>query len=169
MAVISQRLADFTARLSLGQMPPAVPLRAKHLLLDALGCAFAARREEFAARIAASVARLAGAGPRRVIGMPHRLPLRDAALVNGMLMHGLDYDDTHAAGILHVTVSTFPAALAAAAHVGASGAALLTAYIAGVETGARIASRGEGRPAPGGLPPDGRSRRLRFDAWSPAA
>lgn len=137
---ISERLADFTAALSLGAVPDAVVLRAKHLLLDAIGCAFAAREEAFAKRIAASIVKLAGEGPRGVVGMAHRLPLRDAALVNGMLMHGLDYDDTHAAGVLHLTVSTFPAALATAAQVGASGAELLAAYIAGVETGARIAS-----------------------------
>lgn len=137
---ISERLADFTAALSLGAVPEGVALRAKHLLLDALGCAFAAREEAFAQRMAGSVARLAGEGPRGVVGMAHRLPLRDAALVNGMLMHGLDYDDTHAAGVLHLTVSTFPAALGTAAQAGASGAELLLAYIAGVETGARIAA-----------------------------
>jgi 2-methylcitrate dehydratase PrpD len=141
---VSERLADFTLGLSLGEIPASVSLRARHLLLDAIGCAFAAREEEFAAQIAASVARLAGAGPRGVIGMAHRLPLRDAALVNGMLMHGLDYDDTHAAGVLHLTVSTFPAALATAAHLRASGAELLSAYIAGVEAGARIASVAKG-------------------------
>jgi 2-methylcitrate dehydratase PrpD len=140
MALISERLADFASRLSLHEIPPPVKLRAKHLLLDAIGCAFAARNEEFAVRIAGSVAKLAGPGPRRVVGLAHRLPLRDAALVNGMLMHGLDYDDTHAAGIIHLTVSTFPAGLAVAAHAGASGAELLAAYIAGVEAGARIAS-----------------------------
>jgi 2-methylcitrate dehydratase PrpD len=139
-SAISERLADFTAALSLGAVPDSVVLRAKHLLLDAVGCAFAAREEAFAKRIAASVAKLAGEGPRGVVGMAHRLALRDAAVVNGMLMHGLDYDDTHAAGVLHLTVSTFPAALGTAAHVGASGAELLVAYIAGVETGARIAS-----------------------------
>jgi 2-methylcitrate dehydratase PrpD len=138
--MISEQLAAFAAGLSLGKVPEPVRLRSKYLILDAIGCAFAARREDFAARIAGSVARLAGAGPRRVIGMAHRLPLRDAALVNGMLMHGLDYDDTHAAGVLHLTVSTLPAALAAGAHAGATGAELLTAYIAGVEAGARIAS-----------------------------
>ena len=143
-SAISERLADFTLGLSLAAIPAGVALRAKHLLLDAIGCAFAAREEEFAARIAASVARLAGPGPRGVIGMAQRLPLRDAAVVNGMLMHGLDYDDTHAAGVLHLTVSTFPAALATAAHLGASGAALLAAYIAGVEAGARIASAAKG-------------------------
>jgi hypothetical protein len=113
-------------------------------------------------RIAGSVAKLAGPGARRVVGMAHRLPLRDAAIVNGMLMHGLDYDDTHAAGVIHLTVSTFPAGLATAAHVGASGAELLTAYVAGV-SGARIASVVKERPAPGGLPPHRRGGRLRFE------
>jgi len=139
-ATISERLGDFAAGFVLGDAPQAVLLRAKHLLLDAIGCAFAAREQDFARRIAGSVAKLAGPGPRGVLGMSQRLPLRDAALVNGMLMHGLDYDDTHAAGVLHLTVSTFPAALATAAHVGASGAELLAAYIVGVESGARIAS-----------------------------
>ena len=141
---ISERLADFAAGLALGDVPDGVAQRAKHLLLDAIGCAFAAREEAFARRIAASVARLAGSGPRGVVGMAHRLPLRDAALVNGMLMHGLDYDDTHAAGIVHLTVSTFPAGLATAAQLGVSGAELLVAYIAGVEAGARIASVAKG-------------------------
>jgi len=141
---ISERLADFTLGLSLARIPVGVALRAKHLLLDAIGCAFAARREAFAERIAASVARFAGPGARGVIGMAQRLPLRDAALVNGALLHGLDYDDTHAAGIIHLTVSTFPAALGTAAQVGASGAGLLAAYIAGVEAGARIASVAKG-------------------------
>lgn len=140
LPAISERLADFTLGLSLEQVPASVALRAKHLLLDAIGCAFAARREDFAGRIAASIARLAGPGPRGVIGMGRRLPLRDAAMANGALLHGLDYDDTHAAGVLHLTVATFPTALGVAANAGASGAALLAAYIAGVETGARIAS-----------------------------
>jgi 2-methylcitrate dehydratase PrpD len=141
---ISERLADFTLGLALEAIPARVALRAKHLMLDAIGCAFAARREEFAGRIAGSVARLAGPAvapyARGVIGFTERLPLRDAALVNGALLHGLDYDDTHAAGIIHLTVSAFPAALGVAAQVGASGRDLLAAYIAGVEAGARIAA-----------------------------
>jgi len=83
MAFISEQLADFTAGLGLAQVPGAVALRAKHLILDAIGCGFAARKEDFAVRIAASVAKLAGEGPRRTLGMAHRLPLRDAAVVNG--------------------------------------------------------------------------------------
>ena len=136
---ISQQLGDFVAALCLTDVPQAVVTRAKYLMLDAIGCAYAAREEEFAKRIAASVARLAGDGPRGVIGMPLRLPMRDAAVINGMLMHGLDYDDTHAAGVTHLTVSTLPAALASAAQLGSSGTQMLIAYIAGVEAGARLA------------------------------
>jgi len=136
---ISQQLAEFAAALNLTDVPQAVVTRAKYLMLDAIGCAYAAREEEFATRIATSVARLAGDGPRGVVGMPLRLPMRDAAVINGMLMHGLDYDDTHAAGVTHLTVSTLPAALASAAQYGSSGAQMLVAYIAGVEVGARLA------------------------------
>ena len=32
-----------------------------------------------------------------------RLSARDAAVMNGYLCHGLDYDDTHVAGIIHAT------------------------------------------------------------------
>jgi len=137
---ISEQLAGFAAGLDCGGVPERVALRAKHLLLDAIGCALAARREPFAVRITGSLGRLAGSGARGVVGMPQRMPLRDAALANGVLMHGLDYDDTHAAGIAHLTVSIFPAALGVGAQAGASGAALLAAYVAGVEAGARIAS-----------------------------
>jgi 2-methylcitrate dehydratase PrpD len=139
---ISEQLGDFAA--GLDRVPARVSLRAKHLVLDAVGCAFAARTQPFAARLVDSLARLAGPGPRGVIGMAQRLPLRDAAMANGMLMHGLDYDDTHAAGVVHLTVSTFPAGLALGAQLGASGARVLLAYIAGVEAGARIAAAAKG-------------------------
>ncbi len=152
-AKISEQLADFVA--GLRAVPERVSLRAKCLMLDAIGCAFAARRQPFAVRLGASVARLAGEGPRGVVGLPHRLPLRDAAMLNGMLMHGLDYDDTHAAGVVHLTVSTLPAGLAAAAQRGASGAQLLTAYIAGVEAGARIAAAAKGGFHEAGFHPTG--------------
>jgi 2-methylcitrate dehydratase PrpD len=150
---LSEQLGDFVANLE--TIPGKVSERAKHLMLDAIGCAYAARTQPFAGRLANSVARLAGPGPRGVIGLPQRLPLRDAAMVNGMLMHGLDYDDTHAAGVIHLTVSTLPAGLALAAQRGAPGAELLAAYIAGVEAGARIAAVAKGAFHQAGFHPTG--------------
>jgi len=152
---IAEALAEFAAGLAMPDVPPPVGQRAKYLVLDALGCAFAACREPFAARIAAPVARLAGAGTRGVIGMELRLPLRDAALLNGMLVHGLDYDDTHPEGVIHLGASVLPAALGAAAEAGASGAELLAAYVAGVEAGARLASVAAGGFHRAGFHPTG--------------
>ena len=83
-------------------------------MLDAIGCALAARSEEFAPRYSARCACTwrEGRGRRGVIGFARRLPLRDAALLNGVLTHGLDYDDTHMAGVIHLSVSVLPAVLA---------------------------------------------------------
>ena len=118
--------------------------RAKRLMLDAIGCGLAAKRFDFAAASLRAIRELAGSGPRGVLGHPDRLPLRDAVLANGILMHGLDYDDTHTEGVVHLTVAVLPVVLGLGAELGRSGREILTAYVAGLETGARIASAAKG-------------------------
>jgi len=58
--------------------------------------------------------------------------------MNGYLIRGLDFDDTHIAGTIHPTASVLPAVLLAAAMTGANGREMLTAYVVGIETAARI-------------------------------
>ena len=145
---LARRFADFVHALRLEAVPGEVSLRARHLMLDAIGCAMAARGEDFATRFDAAVRDVAGpaaaSGEAAVIGFAGRLPMRDAALLNGMLMHGLDYDDTHMAGIVHLTVSVLPTLLAVAARRGSSGGAVVAAYVAAIEAGTRIASVARG-------------------------
>jgi 2-methylcitrate dehydratase PrpD len=138
---VAARLAAFAADLRGESIPGEVRERARHLILDAVGIAYASTHYDFAHRtLSAAVDLSEGAGDTPVIGLPVRLQLRDAMLMNGLLVHGLDFDDTHAQGILHGTASCFPAALGAAAKAGLRGADLLTAYIVGMECGTRIAS-----------------------------
>src|SRR5688572_22756413 len=144
MATISQLLARFVSGLRWQDIPPEVAARARHLILDAVGCALAARRFDFAKASLRGIAELGGKGDSVVIGQAERFPLRDAVLANGILAHGLDYDDTHTEGIAHLTAATFPAALGVASHEKASGKELLLAYIAGLEAGARLASVAKG-------------------------
>jgi 2-methylcitrate dehydratase PrpD len=141
---IARQLAGFVAELSWEAIPAEVRQRALHLILDAVGCGLAAKRFDFAAPSVAAAAELGGAGKRVVLGHALRLPMRDAAMANGILMHGLDYDDTHSEGVLHLTVATLPAALGMAAERGRSGRELLTAYVAGVEAGARLGAVARG-------------------------
>ena len=138
----AQALASFVHALSLAAVPAPIRERALHLALDATGCALAARQQDFALRLAPAIASLDEGSPGRrgVPGFSRRLPLRDAIWLSCVLMHGLDYDDTHMAGVVHLTVGVLPAVLGLAADRGASGAQALCAYIAGVEAGARVAS-----------------------------
>ena len=56
------------------------------------------------------------------VGVADAVPAAQAALVNGVLAHSLDYDDTHLPSVLHPSASVVPAALAAAEAAGAAGA-----------------------------------------------
>ncbi len=142
---IADALAGFAAALRPGDIPEAVRERARHLILDAVGIAHASTHYDFAHRSLSAAQELSGAGGATpVIALTTRLAPRDAMLMNGLLIHGLDYDDTHAAGIIHATASTFPCALGTAALAGADGEALLAAYVVGMEVGARLASVAKG-------------------------
>lgn len=143
VAPLARVLGDFTSALRYEQIPEPVRRRARYLILDAVGIAHASATMDFARRTLASLQEL-GEGSHPVIGMKARLALRDAALMNGVLIHGLDYDDTHVPGIIHGTASLFPTALGMAAQAGRSGAELLTAYIAGMETASRLGAAAKG-------------------------
>jgi 2-methylcitrate dehydratase PrpD len=137
---IRDALAAFAAETRHDDVPVEVRVRAMHHMLDAAGIAVAAARYDHAHRVHTAVRGLGGEGTVPVIGFPTRLSPRDAAMLNGYLCHSLDFDDTHVAGIIHPTASVFPAALSAAAMTGASGREMVTAYVIGVETAARIAA-----------------------------
>ena len=140
---ISQTLAQFATRLAWDEIPAPVQERAKLLLIDAIGVAFASTQFDFAQRALAALKQL-GAGDSPVIGMSDTLALRDAAMLNGMLIHGLDYDDTYLPGSVHLTASCVPTVLGVAAANGASGKELLIALALGLETAARLGAAGSG-------------------------
>lgn len=145
---IAARLAAFAHDLRFDDIPAAVRERAKHHILDALGIALASTRFDFAHRTLSALQGLSGPGAVALFGLPARLPPRDAALMNGTLCHGLDFDDTHLGGVIHPTASAFPAALSAAVQAGDAagrdGRDLLTAYVIGVETAARLGAVAKG-------------------------
>lgn len=137
-------LAEFVAGMRLSDVPKPVRERALQLMLDAVGVGLAARRYPFAERTLAGAIALGGSGTSTVIGTRERLPLRDAALVNGVLLHGLDFDDSHLTAIIHPTVTCLPAAFGVAEAQRASGADMLAAYIAGMECAIRIGASVKG-------------------------
>ena len=135
---IAQRFADFMLELSYDDIPDAVVEAAKLHALDAVGCGLASRGSD-TCTAALSIAKEAGGKPESTaIGSRALLPAPAAALANGMLCHGFDFDDTHTASGTHVSVAVVPAALAAAEAGGADGRETLTAMVAGMEFVARL-------------------------------
>jgi 2-methylcitrate dehydratase PrpD len=117
--------------------PPRVRHAAARHVLDGVGCALAAARRD-AIPAALTVARELGVGDTATVIGGGRLAPAAAALANGALIHALDFDDTHADALVHATAAVLPAALASAEEAGASGAALLSACVAGYEVVARL-------------------------------
>lgn len=142
---LSSQLAAFAAGFQLAQVPADVQARAKHLMLDSLGIALACTQWDFACHTLAGLRELAGpGGDVPVIGHGQNLPLRDAVMMNALLVHGLDYDDTHPAGVVHATTSVLPASLGLATRLGRSGADLLAAYVLGIECTTRLGAAARG-------------------------
>jgi len=141
---VSQSLSDYVAGYRYEAIPPAVRERAKYLMLDAIGIAYASTHYAFAHHILSGIRSIAGSGASGLIGLTDKLPLRDAVLMNGALVHGLDYDDTHVGAIVHPTASALPCAMGVAEAIDASGRDLLAAYILGVETVVRVCGAAKG-------------------------
>ncbi|GGE32125.1 2-methylcitrate dehydratase [Agaricicola taiwanensis] len=156
---VSVPLAGSIARavtgISYDAMPAEVAERACLLILDAVGVALAASARGHGRGLIESLAALGGTGSHAVIGHPAQLGARDAACANGLLMHSLEFDDTHMAAILHVTCTAFPAVLATGAHLGASGREVLEAYVAGAEVAARLGMAAKGAFQRRGFHPTG--------------
>ena len=138
---ITQELAQFSAEITLDKLPKAVVDRARFLVLDLVGNIVRARHDaESTESFLAAVRAMGMAGGNfGVFGDTARYTPLGAAFLNGALAHSLDFDDTHAAGSLHPGAPVIPAAIAAGEMVGASGAEVLAAIIAGYEITCRIA------------------------------
>lgn len=144
MSSIAETLARFATETDFARVPPAVIERAKLHVLDCFGIGLAATTFDFAHRTATALSGLGGEGEYPVIGLPMRLPLRDQVLLNGTLIHGLDFDDTHTAGVIHASVSALATALGASLRHEASGAETLLAFLIAVEASARIGQAAKG-------------------------
>jgi 2-methylcitrate dehydratase PrpD len=128
------RLARFVVD---GEPPPDARARALLAVLDTVGVTLAGAVEP-ASRIVQRTIDPRADGPCGVIGTAARASAADAALANGTAAHALDFDDMCFVSLAHPSAPLVPAALAAGELAGASGAALLDAYVIGFEIEARL-------------------------------
>lgn len=135
----SQALATFAAGLQFDDIPAHVLRRTEDLFLDWAGSALAGK----GARPVESVASLARAmgpadGASEILTSRTRSSPLFAAMVNAAASHYAEQDDVHNGSVFHPAAVVFPAALAVAQAIGASGRDLLVASVAGYEVGIRV-------------------------------
>ncbi len=152
---VAQQFGDFAASFSLDDVPASVIAYAKLCIADTIGIGFASHRYGFADISVGAIAGLAGTGDWPVVGTQLRLPVRDAAMLNGLLMHGLDFDDTHTGAVIHCSTSAVPAVLAEAKRHQRNGRDALAAYLLAIETDARVGLPAEGMLQKTGFHPTG--------------
>jgi 2-methylcitrate dehydratase PrpD len=135
----SQALARFAAELSPARIPAPVLRRAEDLMVDWLGSVLAAR----SARPVQNILRFAelmgpADGPSELLISRRGSSPMFAALVNAAASHYAEQDDVHNGSVFHPAAVVFAPALATAQALGASGAQLLAAVVAGYEVGIRV-------------------------------
>jgi 2-methylcitrate dehydratase PrpD len=133
-------LATWVWNLALDDVPAHVAERAKHLLLDGLGCALVGAQLPWSRVATDGVLSLEGPGDTLVIGTGRTTGPPAAAVLNGTFIQGFELDDFHPLAPLHSASLLIPALLSTATvrPETTTGAELLLAAIAGFEVGPRV-------------------------------
>ncbi|MDN5505309.1 MAG: MmgE/PrpD family protein [Comamonas sp.] len=132
-------LAQFAATLRWEDVPQDVQRRAEDLWVDWFGSVLAGQ----GARAVQSITRFAlSQGPAQdlceILGNATTSSPMMAALANAAASHVAEQDDVHNGSVFHPAAVVFPPALAVAQSIGASGAELMQACVAGYEVGIRV-------------------------------
>lgn len=107
-------------------------------LLDAAASALAAKEDEGIQKLMQLVEQEGGAAQIPVIGQGKKVSRQSAAMLNGYLIHALDYDDVHSDVRGHPSAVIIPALLSQLTDGKGYGERFLAAYITGVEVMARL-------------------------------
>ena len=117
--------------------PDVARARAAAAVTDTIGVALAGVSEPAASIVRATLASDAQASCS-IWGTGLRASAPDAALANGTSAHALDFDDMCFVSLAHPSAPLVPAVIAAGEVAGASGRAVLDAYVIGFEIQARL-------------------------------
>ncbi len=134
----TERLARFIYDLDDATLPASVHAQATWCILDTLGVALAGQQEP-ATRAARTVAQHLGGTPHATLFVEgSRVPVTHAALENGTAAFSHNFTDTTLSCVIHGGPVIVPAALAVGEMVGASGAQVRAAVVAGYEVMTRV-------------------------------
>ncbi|HEC88568.1 MAG TPA: MmgE/PrpD family protein, partial [Thermoplasmata archaeon] len=113
MESISHKMAKFALELKYEDIPKDAVKEAKRFMLDSIGCALAAMGNEDMEKAFEYIKSLGGNEQATIIGYGHRTNMPNSALMNSLLIRGMDYNDiywkqdpSHPSDIIPAALST---------------------------------------------------------------
>jgi 2-methylcitrate dehydratase PrpD len=131
-------IADKLLRINFEGLPREAVDTSRDAIFDTIGVTLAGAAEPAVVATTQALGRGAGNGPCAIFGMPVSMSPLDAALINGVASHALDFDDCSNTLGGHPSAPIVPALWALAEESGANGESFIAAYVAGFETETRI-------------------------------
>ena len=136
MQTITRKAAEFVAAFDSVAAPEAARHAARMGIVDCIGCMLAGAKEPAVGLASVIVAPIPGSNEAVPAVNGQTYAAADAALINGVAGHVLDFDDVALAG--HPSTVLTPAILALGHELGSSGKEALDAYLAGYELWAHL-------------------------------
>ncbi|WP_413803233.1 MmgE/PrpD family protein [Streptomyces iranensis] len=134
----TEHLVSEVGKISSRELTERVIERARHAVLDWLGVSIAGAQEPSARAIQQLLTAEGGSPTAQVIGTPHRLTARQAALAGGIAAHALDYDDMSIGG--HPSAVVLPAVFALAEELDKDGPTTIQGMLFGYEARKMVAA-----------------------------
>jgi len=131
-------LSDYMAAAKDRPLPAEVVEKAKHHILDTFAAMLSGSKLPPGQAALALARSQSGRRAATVVGSTILTGPIDAALVNGVLAHSDETDDSHAASQSHPGASIVPSALAMSEELGASGERFMRAVTLGYDVGTRL-------------------------------
>ena len=148
---LTRDLGAFVAELSFERLPREAVETARLGFIDTIATMIAGARDAAPQLLRQALA--PPPGPATLYFTGDTAPAPEAAWINGTAAHALDYDDVAVRG--HPSTVLVPAILAEGEALGATGDAMIAAYVAGYEAWAEVANRDPGHHHRKGWHPTG--------------
>src|SRR5438552_15962083 len=135
---VTKKLAHYIVSAQFADLSAPVRKEAARTLLNWVGCTVGGSRHETVGVAVSALAPFSGPAQASILGRHERFDIMNAALINGISSHVLDYDDTHTRNIVHPAGPVISAILALSEHRPVSGRDFVTALVVGVDVECRI-------------------------------
>ncbi len=138
MESISHKMARFALDLKYTDIPAEAVKEAKRFMLDSIGCALAAMKNEDMQQAFDYIKKLGGEKQARTMGHGHFTNMPNATLMNSLLIRGMDYNDIYWEQDPSHPSDIIPAALSPGEYQGCSGKELLEGILIAYELEMRM-------------------------------